>query len=401
MANAPPAGPRLLFVIDNDYGGLGLVMYFLHRQPFAARATLLLPARAQELHEGRLPVASRAYRSLRDILDAVEAESPDAVFLVSGYLFHAQGVLRIAETRELVRALRERGCMVATTDPYLGAFRRIAEADLGGWLSRLRLALHVRRAAAVLEGLPQIYPSPMDPGPGRFSFFNPSCIRAPGELDRREATARPGWLFVLAQFDLELQERLHGRQGFADRVTEKIRETLANGRDATFIGPAPIVEELARRLAVAQRFGSSGVAFESRGGEGLTLITRCPYDEFERRLLEAEIAFYWQIFPTSAFMRLWNGLPAFFFDRGHNARLLQPMHEAGLKHYYVGGAPTYLDISRPLDACALLACRPEFDRFAAEAREHLSLLPTPQAMLEAISAASGSGLPTARGPGRG
>src|SRR5688500_3212733 len=123
MAISPPAGPRLLFVIDNDYGGLGLVMYFLHGQPFASRATLLLPARAQELHKGRLPVAWRAYRSLRDILDAVEAESPDVVILVSGYLFHSQGVLKLAQTRELVRVLRQRGCVVATTDPYLGTFR--------------------------------------------------------------------------------------------------------------------------------------------------------------------------------------------------------------------------------------------------------------------------------------
>ena len=171
---------------------------------------------------------------------------------------------------------------------------------------------------------------------------------------------------------------------FRSRVAEKIRETLANGRDATFIGPAAIVEGLARRLAAAQRFGSFGVAFENRGVADLTLITRCPYDEFERRLLEAEIAFYWQIFPTSAFMRLWNALPAFFFDPGHNSRLLEPMHAAGLRHYYVGGAPTFLEISRPLDAYALMARQPDFDRFAEEARKRLSRLPTPEAMLNAI-----------------
>ena len=62
----------------------------------------------------------------------------------------------------------------------------------------------------------------------------------------------------------------------------------------------------------------------------MSLLPYCSYEEFEQRLLDAEFVFYWQIFSTSTFLRLWNGLPVFFFDQGHNAHLLSPLQEAGL-----------------------------------------------------------------------
>jgi hypothetical protein len=365
MASAPSTTPRLLFVLDNDYGGLGLVMYLLHGQPLAAGALLLLPPGAHELHAGALSVASRPYRSLPDILGAVEAHRPHAVVLVSGYLFPSQGLLKAGEVGALVEALRRRGCKVATTDPYLGTFRSLPGADLG-WLEKLKLAVHVRRLGAILAGMPHIYPSPIEPDPGgtaRHSFFNPLYI---GE---RPSLSARSWLFVLARFDLEWQERQHGREGFADRVARKVGETIASGREATFIGPAPIVEGLRRRFPE---------------GQGVTLLTRCAYPEFERRLLEAEVAFYWQLFPTSAFMRLWNALPTFFFDRGHNARLLEPLYAAGLEHYYLGTKPAFLDIDRPLEASALLGMKPGFARSAQESLRRLERLPGPAEMVGAL-----------------
>jgi hypothetical protein len=229
----------------------------------------------------------------------------------------------------------------------------------------------VRRVAAALEGLPHFYPVPMPAeagAPRRFSFFNPRYIRdLPGA-----AAATPRWLFVLAGFDLELQERRYGREGFAEIVAARLREAIGQGRDPTFIGPPDFVQALARRF---------------EGDARVTLLAGCPWSEFERRLLEAEAAFYWQLFSTSSFLRLWNGLPVFFFDEGHNARLLPPMREAGLERYYMGVVPVHLDIEVPLDAARLLERRGEFRDAARRALRELAPLPDPPGMVEEILAA--------------
>ena len=114
------------------------------------------------------------------------------------------------------------------------------------------------------------------------------------------------------------------------------------------------------------------------------MLARCAFEEFEQRLLDAEIVFYWQIFSTSAFLRLWNGLPVFFFDPGHSSRFSRPMHEAGLKYYFMGGSPIYLDIEKPLDAAALAQLSAGFRQSADESRHRLARLPTPAEMVSAI-----------------
>jgi hypothetical protein len=386
--------PRLLFVMDNDFGALGTVAYLMHRQPLAAGSTLLLPRRAHELHDGRLPIASRPYQSLQDILDFVEADSPDVVFLYSGYLLTQQRLLTIRALRRLIRALRQRGCAVATSDPYLGTFRRIADADVPSgtgfmhrFLHAIRVARHIRKVADILADVTHVYPVAADTmesgGPvKRISFFNPLYIRSPEELRENSAAVsalsdEPSgvrcWLFVLAQFDLEFQEKKHGRQGFADIVAGKIREALDSGRHAAFIGPASLTQALAARFA---------------GNPGVTLLPLCSFEEFEQRLLDAEIVFLWHISSTSAFLRLWNGLPVFFFDQGHVPRILRPLHEAGLKHYYMGAVPVVLDIEKPLDASRLTELSAGFRTSAREACNRLARLPSPAEMVSAILGAA-------------
>ena len=405
---SPPA--KALFVIDNDFGALGLIMYLLHRQPLAARATLLLPRRAYEMHDGRLKVATRPYESLQDILDVVRKESPEVVFLVSGYLFASSRLLKIEALRELVRALQQRGCKVATTDPYFGTFREVANADAPAGrgsilrfleLHPLRLAfahalllrlakLHnrrkrqrdVRRVADILKDVTHVDPvriaTAQADGAKRVSFFNPLYFRTAEQLRENTAmvstlpgmsAATPRWLFVLSQFDLDLQEKEHGKQGFIEIVIGKIRETLDNGRHATFIGPAAVTQALSARFA---------------GEERVDLLPFCHFEEFERRLLDAEVAFFWQIFSTSGVLRLWNGLPVFFFDPGHNAHLLSSLHETGLKYLYPAGPPSYLDVEKPLDAAALTHSDNGFRQSAQDVRERLARLPAPVEMVDAM-----------------
>jgi hypothetical protein len=397
LANAVSPAPRLLFVIDNDFGALATVMYFLHRQPLSAHALVLLPRRAYELQEGRLRVASRPYQSLQDILDAVEGHAPDAVCLFSGYLIACQDLLTIDSLRKLIAALRRRGCKVATSDPYLGTYLRIADTDVpaepGGLernldvrLAKLplvhgfatglvrtyvgnRLKRELRAIAGALGDVTHIYPVPMEPaevgGVKSLSFFNPLYIRSGGEL--RGNSGR--WLFVLARFDLEFLEGKYGRQGFVDRVAGKIREALDNGKHPTFIGPAAIAQELSHRFPLDSE---------------VELLSTCPFEDYERRLLDAEIVFFWQVFSSSAILRLWNGLQVYFFDVGHNARVLGPLREAGLKHYYLAAPPAHLDIDKPLNAAELAREGPAFRQSAEDCVKRLARLPTPVQMASAI-----------------
>ena len=397
-------GARVLFVMDNDFGALGMVMYMLHGSDLAARATLLLPRRAHDLHAGHLPVESRAYDNLADVLDFVEADAPRVVFLVSGYLFARQGLLAVPELGRLVRGLRSRGCAIATSDPYLGHFASIARATVPvrtgriprmirarfgdvPWVYRplsalidrvgkARLESHVRRVSAILCDVAHFYPvavrAARAAGPPTFGFFNPAYFRLAGERARRDKATtgeRPRWLFVLAQFDLQFQEQLHGRARFVELVAAKLRESHEQGKHPVFIGPPAMAEELSRQLPP---------------GSGATVLGRCPYAEFEERLLDAEVAFYWQIFSTSAFLRLWNGLPVFSFDPGHTSRYSSVLHEAGLEHYFMGRSPRYLDIEQTLEAGALASTFEEFRQQAREAVARLSSLPSPGAMTGAI-----------------
>ena len=396
------SGERALFVIDNDFGALGTVMYLLHGQALHGRATVLLPQRAHDLHHGHLPVESRPYRSAEDILGVVDEVKPHVVCLFSGYVLALQGVLSVEALRDLVGELRRRGCKVATSDPFLGTFPRIMEADLptspgtfrrmvGGLLAplpgmgpqvetffsdhaRKRLQSHVRQVVEILDETTHVYPVPVDglgaKGRGmRISFANLAYLR-PAEQLRAGASRLPSWLFILAKFDLEFQERTHGKKGFRELVARRIREALDNGRSATFIGPAEVTE------ALSIEFGAN---------PDVSLLPYCAYQEFERRLLEAEYAFYWQIFSSSTFLRLWNGLPVFFFDPGHNAHLLVPMQQAGLEYYYLADPPIYLGADHYLEAATLASMSQGFRASADESRRRLAELPTPAGMIEAIA----------------
>ena len=387
MTDASPSATPVLFVIDNDFGALGVVMYMLRRRPLARRALILLPRRAYELHGATLSVQCRPYDSLADILAAAESHAPRVACLYSGYLLAAQRLLSIDGLRTLVRALEARGCKVATSDPYIGTFRRLPEADLpapGGALRflgplgkparKLAMRRHVRRVEEILAGATHLYPVdaglPKTGRPPRAAFFNPLYIRTKDEL-RASRDAAPRWLYVIAQFDLELQEKRFGAQRFAGLLESRMREALDAGRHPTFIGPRTITAALSERFA---------------GNPAVTLLATCPFEEFERRLLGAEAAFYWQIYSTSGFLRIWNDLPTFFFDPGHNARLLEPMHANGIDSHFMGNPPVELDIEKPFDPAIVESMGGRFLKAGRESRERLARLPTPEAMFDAIAA---------------
>ena len=256
-------------------------------------------------------------------------------------------------------------------------------ADQGlRYYKKKMLERHIRRVADTIGNIAHICVVPKDllpvGGAHYVSFFNPRYIRSLTELASISANVstfsdltddRPRWLFVLARFDLEFQEKKHGKQEFDEMVVSKLRQTLDNGRHPTMIGPAAFIAEVSRYFA---------------GESGVSLLPVCAFAEFEQRLLDAEIVFYWQIFSTSTFLRLFNGLPVFFFDRGHAARLFEPLHEAGLRSYYIVDSPIYLDIEEPLSASMLTEMSGHFRQSADAICRLLANSPSPAEMVTAV-----------------
>ncbi len=77
-ANVPR---RLLFVVSNDFGELGTALALVKGQPFDS--LVLLPDRLSQRNQA-LPVPSRSYRGLRDILNSVERTDRTSSFFCPG-----------------------------------------------------------------------------------------------------------------------------------------------------------------------------------------------------------------------------------------------------------------------------------------------------------------------------
>ncbi len=204
-----------------------------------------------------------------------------------------------------------------------------------------------------LSDLIHLYPAPtdhLDAGEGvcRASFFNAEAVD--GGKGPRTATGNdvsavigdpsgpPRWLFVLGSTDNGVQHLLHGKTRFTELVLQELLQPAVRaGRRPTLVGPAFLIERL--RLLSRKRPSLRGV----------DLLPFCPYPQFERLLLASEYVFYWNVFSGSSLLRIINALPAFYFDRGHVSRWFPRFYEAGLRFYFSGWEPTFLDQRDSLD----------------------------------------------------
>ncbi len=360
----PPSGPRLMFVMDSDYGELTTVMFFLFAQGLAARSTLLLSERLFLHNRHVLPGRTHPATSREDVVRAVDREKPEIVFLCSAYLFSLHGVMSLDELDELVPQLKSRGCRVVTTDPFLGLLSNLGTsttvsvdipADASADLVREKQKQDERlltnffgssRIVADLEHLYPTYPAALDAEAASdarvLSFFNSSLVcpdgpTGPGASETASAE-RPRWLFILASRDYEAQIMIHGKERFVDTVIHKIHATLDAGRHPVFVAPYDLVQAVIAKMPPT---------------DGVTLLTFCPFKKFLTLLIDAEFAFYWNVVSHSMLLRLMNRQPFFMFDRGHLVRNVTPLYERVVEWYYQGREPTYLSQDQRLDLAEL------------------------------------------------
>ena len=393
-----PEGPRLLFVLDNDFGELATVKFFVLGQQLAGRSTLLLPERLYAHNVDAVPGRTEKYASVDDILNAVDRTRPDIVFLVAGYLFCPHLEFTPADLGRLVDALRARGCRVVTADPFLGMLSKLDPRALirfevaGEHIKDLAAAannpgaieglMKSRRAAEertwasfaqserILSDTWHLYPSYADVADAdraetdarNIAFFNDQLLRPP----RTTTPTRPHWLFILATPDCEIQALREGETAFADIVAAKLIETLAAGRHPVLIGPRPFVDHLRSRMPTA---------------EGIDILSHAPFTRFYSLLLSAEHTFYWNVVSHSLLIRMYNQLPIVQYDRGHLVRTAPAIYDRIVGWYYQGFEPPLRNHREPLTLDTVERWAGGYRQHAAGLVERYRRAPSPDDMV--------------------
>jgi hypothetical protein len=396
--SASPHESRTLFVISNDHGELALAMFFLQGQAFAPCSALLLPDRLYAMNKETLSIKTGLYRSVEDILESVRVHEPSVVFLFSGYLFRINRIFSHEEVERLVRSLRDRGSRIVTSDPFLRLAGKVTprqvrvEAPPRPWLRFFRrghereLARNLLRASRILQDETHIYPG-LSLGLTRaeqersVTFFNPAIAEGsvpgtPAEHPRTSWGGLKRWLFILAATDLRLQRGLWGKERFTSMIRRRLEQTSLAGRQPVLVAPPDLIDDLSAKPL-----------------ENVELVPFCPVLQMISRLIDAEYAFYWNVFSCSMLVRLARGQPVFFFDRGHMARVIEPIYEWGLRFHFGDWRPVALETDQPLTVEKLnelaLLQKTEFDVI----RRKWQASPSPQDLVDRLTVHAGATRP--------
>ncbi|MAF67199.1 MAG: hypothetical protein CMJ84_16270 [Planctomycetes bacterium] len=377
---------RLLFVLDNDYGELTTLMYLLLGQELVGSTTLLLPERLFANNAAALPGRTHRYDTLADIMDRVEREQPEVVFLCSAYLMTIHELLTLEELEELVGFLRARRCRIVTTDPFLGVLsqgdvRSLVVFDISDAAVDLyeavkdrqeeRLRAHLTRCEEILRGAHHLYPTFCDlaaeetrtTDARNVSFFNSRLLRPDADDDPER---RPHWLFILSQADYEAQVLVEGL-AFIDLVADRIVDALAARRHPILIGPRELIDALGDRLPTA---------------EGVDLLHYCPFRQLVALSLSAEYAFYWNVLSHSILIRLFNGQPIVVFDKGHLIRNITAVHERVVKWYYQGWEMPFTDQKTAMTLESVAGSCRSFGEEAERLQRRFARAPSPADMID-------------------
>lgn len=402
--NSITRSPRLLFLLNNDYGELGLAMYFLQGRDLVNSTTVLLPPRLFADNKNTLPCQTHEYQSIEDIVRMVDTTKPDIVFLFSGYILPNHELLSLDVMADLVQLLSDRNCKIVTSDPFFGIFSRMGPSSITGpealrlfetdivpdltWEYRVnstcgnsRILEQFAIASHILKDTIHLYyccPDPLDePIEGSAhsaSFFNPGLLYDEKESNTSDASPsgnadseKPHWLFIIGSVDYELQTRLYGEAEFVDLLEKQMNQTLQEGRRFVFLAPNECVQKLIGRAPISAR---------------KDLLNFCSYEDFSSLLLKAEYVFYWNLASYSTFLRVINGLPMFMFDGGHLVRHVKPMFERMAHSYYQNWTPPFLDPHEELNTDVLAELSKDYKQDTGKILKNLKELPSPEQVIE-------------------
>ena len=385
-----------LFILSNDFGEIGVALYFILGQSFVHRSTLLIPEkRFKKLQiSGSFKVAS--YNSLDDIISEIDNTNPAVVFLFSGYLF--QQVLPLSSFKKLINYIEANNGLIATTDPLLGLIMRleVSMVDVDLFFKKSPFALmrlwHKLKTyfvikklapyARLLKNATHVYPHPivnlqLPNYLKTASFFNEKilthsvdnhCIEENDGANRAMISTKKKWFFVISDIDLTIQSSLHGYNLFVELLSTKLNEAISLNIFPVLIAPSKLIK------AISSKFDN----------EKLLLYSDCPYDKFSKLLVEAEYAFYWNMYSASIITRILHKKSIFFFDKGHVSRILKPFGNLALDCIYGGMNPIFLEIDQKLEINMLIEASKKSQAFASHVFNHWHGSPNPENALISI-----------------
>lgn len=350
-ATSPASPPPVLALVGADFGELSNTWQLLEGTSVRAR---MLVAPALYAHDPVFPgLVVEPLRSREQVLDAIRAERPRVLLLMSGYFFVAQQLLTRADLEAIMQAARDIGARVVTSDPLIGYVAHVAAAA----------AVRALFADAV-----HVHLAPAPAGPLHWACHNPRLTLAPSQRATlagglAEIGVMPGvpfWLFVLSGADHRLQCRLQGRSRLDATLQAWGRQARAAGCQPVFLVPPLACESLAGE--------SSGSAL---------VLPFCDHRRFQALLLHAQHAFFWNLLSNSILARVTNGGSVFFLDDGHLAHFVPALLPLAHECYYQNAPLPRLDPAKPLDSQALAQAASQQVATFAPALQALRALPTP------------------------
>ena len=381
---------KLLFVMSAAFGELFNAMYLVMGSGF--RTVFALRDAHFSVNHASLPGKTHHYETRSDLLAIIESEKPDMVCLFCGYLLIDEKVMDVAELDSFIDRLLELGIKVITSDPFLGLPSRVPTFDPNNPFEQL-LSLPVKLMGGLLFGssflyfsempglkrLPHVYVvEPDEPGETqRLAFFNPHIRRYASELDHSASLlqhqnggrAKAHWMFIMGMGEYLPLVNRDGVQSVHALLAEKLRETLAAGRQPVLFAPKACIDALIADASLNH----------------CVLLHTCDYNRYMSLLVGAEYVFYWNIFSASILARLVNHRPTFFFGTGHIAEFDQMMFDKGMRQYYKNARLTYLDQTHLLSQTELakLALLQE-EQMLKPVCDNLCHLPLPSEMIQRL-----------------
>lgn len=364
---------KLLFLLSNDYGELSCAVHFTTGCDFDV--VMAAPARiysANQKHRIRNMVA---YSSSQELAEIVDRENPDIVFLCSGYLFAINQLFSIEEFASLIRRIRKRGCLLVTTDPFLGLMSDITPATFSEE-SPLRQTFteHFSSIFEVIRDIIHIYlvdPRGLVRAPSLCAFnkntiLPPQLLQASNQSIIKNLQLHPEkrrWVFVLSTEDYLGQASRLGEEQFKTILIQKLQEAAGNQCQPVLIAPDACLQSIKE---------------EAKEIPDLHLQPFFDFEVFQALLFEAEYAFYWNILSNSILSRVLNQKPVFFFGKGHLAHAIPPMYERAHQHYYAGTEMPFLVQQDPLTKNLLEHLAAQQGTFRTTIIDHFHKLPTPE-----------------------
>lgn len=346
--------PKVLFVLDNDYGELTTILYLVLGQNYFCQSKVLLTSRLYEKNQNVLPGQVELWSTEEGLLGTIQNYQPDILVFAAGYLIPVHNLLTSEALKRVCKAATDQNVKVVTADPFLGLLSEWspkglnqiisidipteANENLANLKQQADKKLHTELAAAnsFLREYEHLYPTYTDMSGIKTyasdeknrSFFNEKLV-IPSELQSLESKDKPHWMFIISEVDFQTQTMHLGAGKFVAMVWNLLTQGANLDRTVIFLGPSALINMLR--------------SMSPTPNKNIRLFNFGAFDDVMSLLLTAEYTFYWNVVSHTILIQLWNGRPVILFDKGHLARSVSHLYERVIAWYYQGWEPNYFD----------------------------------------------------------